>query len=165
MAEATHDRARPWPLSRRAALFGIAGAGLGAVGVWRAWPWIMPLPEGAALSVAEAHAAAVAGEILLIDIRTPGEWARTGVGEGARPLDMRRPDFVDALRRLAGRANDRPVAVICARGVRSARLAERLAEAGFGEIVDVPEGMLGSRAGPGWIAAGLPVRDWAPPEG
>jgi len=162
MTDATQASGQSRLLSRRAALLGIAGAGLAAVGVWRAWPWIMPLPDGAALSVAEAHAAAVAGEILLIDIRTPDEWARTGVGEGARPLDMRRPDFVEALRRLAGPGNDRPVALICARGVRSARMAARLAEAGFGEIIDVPEGMLGSRAGPGWIAEGLPLRDWSP---
>ena len=79
------------------------------------------------------------------------------MGEGAIPIDMRRPDFTDALRaEIVGR-EDVPVALICARGVRSARLSQRLAEAGFTNIIDVPEGMLGSGAGPGWLKRGLPV--------
>jgi hypothetical protein len=36
-------------------------------------------------------------------------------------------------------------------------MSARLAEAGFTGIVDVPEGMLGSSAGPGWLARDLPV--------
>jgi hypothetical protein len=34
----------------------------------------------------------------------------------------------------------------------------RLASAGFTDVLDVPEGMLGSGAGPGWIASALPLR-------
>ncbi|MDF1726501.1 MAG: rhodanese-like domain-containing protein [Sulfitobacter sp.] len=110
------------------------------------------------LSAPDARTAALAGEILLIDIRRPDEWARTGIGEGAQPLDMRRADFALELARLAGAAPDRPLALICARGVRSARMAAQLEAAGFDAILDVPEGMLGSGAGPGWLARGLPVR-------
>lgn len=112
---------------------------------------------GGALSVEEAHARAASGKVLLVDIRRPDEWASTGLGAGAQPLDMRREDFVAALDELAGGDRARPIALICARGVRSARLANRLAQAGFTGIIDVPEGMLGSRAGPGWLRAGLPV--------
>jgi len=112
--------------------------------------------DGTALSVADAHAAATAGDITLIDIRRPDEWARTGVGEGAIPLDMRDPDFPGKLLALAPDP-DAPIALICARGVRSRGLAKRLTDAGFTRIIDVPEGMLGSGAGPGWLAAGLPV--------
>ncbi|MEX0285372.1 MAG: rhodanese-like domain-containing protein, partial [Paracoccaceae bacterium] len=100
----------------------------------------------------------LAGEILLVDIRTPREWHATGIGEGAHPLDMRRDDFETALAQLTGGNRDAPVALICARGVRSARLSNRLTEAGFTQIIDVPEGMLGSAAGPGWVRAGLPVQ-------
>jgi rhodanese-related sulfurtransferase len=107
-------------------------------------------------SAAEAHAMAGRGEALLVDIRRPEEWAATGTGEGAVRLDMRREDFSDRLLKLAG-SRDMPVALICARGVRSAHMANRLAEAGFRTIIDVPEGMLGSAAGPGWIASGLPL--------
>ena len=106
---------------------------------------------------ADAHAAAVAGRILLVDIRRPDEWGRTGIGAGAVPLDMRRSDFTDALLVETKGRRDAPVALSCARGGRSSRLSARLSAAGFTNIIDVPEGMLGSGAGPGWIKTGLPV--------
>ena len=116
------------------------------------------------LTPPEAHAAVRAGDLILVDVRRPDEWAATGIADGAVPIDLRRDDFVDAVRAVraarAGRARggrDVPVAVICARGVRSRRTAAALADAGLTAIVDVPEGMLGSRAGPGWLARGLPV--------
>ena len=120
-----------------------------------------PALSGAILTPVEAHARALSGEITLIDIRRPDEWAATGVGEGAHPLDMRSEDFAARLTRLAGGRNQ-PVAVICARGVRSRRLAETLRQAGFSDILDVPEGMSGSRAGPGWVGRGLPVTPFRP---
>ncbi|WP_170325454.1 rhodanese-like domain-containing protein [Ruegeria arenilitoris] len=113
--------------------------------------------SGGHLSVSDAHEQALSGDILLVDIRTPREWTATGIGEGALPLDMRRDDFEQALTELTGGDRNAPVALICARGVRSARLSNRLSEAGFTNILDVPEGMLGSAAGPGWVRAGLPV--------
>lgn len=113
--------------------------------------------EGA-LSAPDAHAAARSGDVLLIDIRRPDEWALTGVGEGAIPLDMRREDFIDALTVVAGNDPARAIALICARGVRSRHQGAKLKNAGFTQIIDVPEGMLGSGAGPGWIKRGLPVR-------
>ncbi|WP_299635907.1 rhodanese-like domain-containing protein [uncultured Ruegeria sp.] len=119
------------------------------------------IPEdhgGGRISVAVAHEQAVDGRILLVDIRTPREWRASGIGEGAVPLDMRREDFVNALTELTGGNQATPVALICARGVRSAHLSNRLIEAGFTNIIDVPEGMLGSAAGPGWVRAGLPVQ-------
>lgn len=123
-------------------------------------PVLTPAYTGATLSVSQAHEQAVAGEILLIDIRRPDEWRRTGIGEGAVPLDMRRKDFTEALGALVRGGLDKPIALICARGVRSARLSQRLLDAGFTRIIDVPEGMTGSRAGPGWLAANLPTRKY-----
>jgi rhodanese-related sulfurtransferase len=130
-----------------------------AAAVLIAWRMTLIPPDypGGRLSVAEAHAQADDGAVLLVDIRRPDEWRRTGVPEGAVPLDMRRDDFIAALAGLTGEDRSRPVALICARGVRSARLATRLSAAGFTQVRDVPEGMLGSAAGPGWLAAGLPV--------
>lgn len=110
------------------------------------------------MTVQEVYRAARAGDLLLIDIRRPDEWSRTGVGQGAIPIDMRRDDFMRALQAHAAQRQDVPIALICARGVRSARLANRLEAAGFSQIIDVPEGMLGSQAGPGWLAQNLPVR-------
>lgn len=146
-------------LSRRLMLAagGLALAGAAGAGGIVAWLRRRPF-EGGTLTAEDAHARAVAGDIWLIDIRRPDEWQETGVGVGAIPLDMRRPDFVTRLRSLTAEAPTRPVALICARGVRSSQLGVRLQDSGFGILLDVPEGMLGSRAGPGWIARDLPVQ-------
>ncbi len=146
-------------LSRRAVLGGLAGlATLGAgYAIWRRIP---PPYEGGKLSVAQAFDAASGGAVLLVDIRTPREWRQTGLPQGGVPLDMRRKDFIQELTALAGGDTARPIALICARGVRSARLSRQLSAAGFTRIIDVPQGMLGSGAGPGWIASGLPVVPW-----
>lgn len=146
-------------LSRRRVLLGIVAGGFAVAG-WRIWRRIPPDYAGDALSAPEAFEGARDNALLLIDIRTPREWHASGVGAGATPLDMRRPDFETALRELAGGDPHRPIALICARGVRSARLANRLAQAGFSNIIDVPEGMLGSKAGPGWVRRELPVVVW-----
>lgn len=112
--------------------------------------------DAATLTVAEAYQRAQSGEILLIDIRRPEEWAATGIPAGAVAIDMRRDDFTETLAAARGESAA-PVALICARGVRSRRLTNRLNDAGIGPVIDVPGGMLGSFAGPGWLAAELPV--------
>ncbi|WP_171174687.1 rhodanese-like domain-containing protein [Ruegeria sp. HKCCD8929] len=144
--------------TRRWVLLGAAAvAGTWAVREYRLTP---PDYAGGKLSVSNAHRSAVAGEVVLIDIRTPREWRASGIGEGAHPIDMRRADFVQALTAVVGPDRSQPIALICARGVRSARLSLHLTEAGFTNIIDVPEGMLGSRAGPGWVRVGLPLHDY-----
>lgn len=143
-------------LTTRRALLAGGAAALAASGGYLWWAR-MPF-DGATIDPPTAHRMAIAGDLLLIDIRRPDEWAATGIGEGANPLDMRRDDFVAALTDLAGGEKGRQIALICARGVRSNRVAQRLIDAGFTRIIDIPEGMLGSAAGPGWLQRGLPVR-------
>lgn len=113
--------------------------------------------KGGNLTPPEAHALATSGQITLIDVRRPDEWAKTGSAQGAHRLDLRRKDFIPQVLKLAGGDTSAPVAVICARGIRSRRMSRALKKAGFTNIIDVPEGMLGSRAGPGWIARKLPL--------
>ncbi|MEX0283143.1 MAG: rhodanese-like domain-containing protein [Paracoccaceae bacterium] len=146
-------------LSRRSVL-GMAVLGAGVAAATFRYVRAAPEYEGGSLLVDEAYGRAVAGTITLIDIRRPDEWNATGVGEGAHPIDMRRDDFINALEQVAGPDRTQPIALICARGVRSARLSKRLTQAGFTQIIDVPEGMLGSAAGPGWLARDLPT--WKP---
>lgn len=104
-----------------------------------------------------AHQLAAEGKITLVDIRRPDEWAKTGSGEHAVRLDLRRDDFIAELDKLVGGDRSAPLALICARGVRSARENNKLIAAGFTNVIDVPEGMLGNKRGPGWIKRGLPL--------
>jgi len=152
------------PVTRRQILaFAVVGAAVAAVS-WQVVEF-RPANAGGSLSVREAHDQAVAGDIILIDIRRPDEWKKTGVGIGAHPIDMRRKDFIAALTEVAGPDRTRPIALMCARGVRSARMSKRLSAAGYTNIIDVPEGMLGSAAGPGWLARDLPTRAYEEPRG
>lgn len=151
--------------SRRNIVVGGAAA-LGVGGTVFASKWFnvfADASEQGALTVETAFQQATDGDIYLIDIRRPDEWKRTGVAEPAILLDMRRKDFQDILRSVFDQSGPRPVALICARGVRSNRMNTRLVSAGFKDILDVPEGMLGSGAGPGYIRQALPLR--APTEG
>lgn len=109
------------------------------------------------MSVADAMAAAEKGEIVLIDIRRPDEWADTGIGKGAIPLDMRGPDFAATVVKIHQANPDRPVALICAAGGRSGYVTQFLEQKGVTGIIDVAEGMFGSAAGQGWLKEGLPV--------
>lgn len=137
-------------------LLGAAGLATGGA-IAAQWFNILADNGGTALSPPDVHRAALAGDVVLIDIRRPDEWRRTGLGEGAIPIDMRRPDFEEALGLHTQGDRARPVALICARGVRSRHLSERLLAAGYTRIIDVPEGMLGSGAGPGWLRRDLPL--------
>jgi rhodanese-related sulfurtransferase len=141
-------------LSRRTFLLVGTAALAAAAG---SYPLVYPAIAGPTLDAHSAFQKAAAGDILLIDIRRPDEWQSTGTGKGAHRIDLRDPDFIDVLTELAEGDRTRPIALICARGVRSARTANLLAENGFTGIINVPEGMLGSSDGPGWIARGLPL--------
>lgn len=151
----TSDPATAGRIGRRALLG--AALLLGAAGVY-ALDRRFRFPQGPEIDPPAAHRRATTGDLLLIDIRRPDEWAATGIGAGAQLLDMRREDFTGALLALAAGDRGAPIALICARGVRSARLAARLRGAGFTAVLDVAEGMLGGATGPGWIARGLPLR-------
>jgi len=115
------------------------------------------------LTAHEAANRAARGEILLIDIRSPKEWRKTGIGAYAVPLSMHEPGFMDALARRVGKNHSRQIALICARGRRSRLMTLRLAAAGYRDVYDVSEGMLGSSAGPGWIAQGLAMKRYPGP--
>lgn len=117
-----------------------------------------PVSAAEKLAADRASAAALANDIVLIDIRTPAEWADTGVPDAAEALDMRDPDFLTKLQAITAAAPSRPVALICATGGRSAFVVSELEKRGYSGLLDVSEGMFGSNAGPGWLARDLPVR-------
>lgn len=112
---------------------------------------------GLNLGPEEALAKAKAGEILLIDIRTPSEWRQTGVAPEAHRIDMTDPRFVERLLQDMGGDKSAPIALICRTGNRSGYVQQQLQKMGFSQVYNVPEGMAGSRSGPGWVRRGLPV--------
>ena len=109
------------------------------------------------LSPEEALAKSRSGEILLIDIRTPSEWRQTGVAPEAHRIDMTDPRFVERLLQDMGGDKSAPIALICRTGNRSGYVQQQLQKMGFSQVYNVPEGMAGSRSGPGWVRRGLPV--------
>lgn len=118
------------------------------------------LPAQAAetvISTPDAYVAAKAGNIILVDIRTPPEWKQTGIAEGAIALDMTDKSFVDSLVRLRAAYPDKPIALICRTGNRSGHVFKVLNKQGFDGLMDVSEGMAGGPNGKGWIPRGLPV--------
>ncbi len=141
------------------AAMAVSVTGATAYGLHR-WRLIPQDHDARRIDPAQAHSESAAGDIHLIDIRRPDEWQRTGIAASAIPIDMRRDDFIAALDRATGGDRSAPIALICAAGVRSARMTAQLSKAGFTGITDIPEGMSGSAAGPGWLKRDLPVIPW-----
>ena len=119
--------------------------------------------SGDVVSADEALVRAETGEVLLIDVRSPQEWGQTGVPKGAHQVTIHDPrglaGFISAIKVEVGGDLDMPIAVICARGNRSTLAQKVLTEAGFTNVLNVREGMLGSPSGPGWLSRRLPVDD------
>ena len=112
----------------------------------------------------EAHRAAQSGQIILVDIRRPEEWVQTGVADGAIGLDMTSEEFVESLVALRMANPEKPLALICRTGNRTGHVTTLLAQQGFPGLIDVQEGMVGGRYGPGWLKRGLPIYDGSPDE-
>lgn len=115
------------------------------------------LAENAIKSAPIAAQELAEGEIILLDIRSPGEWKQTGLAKGAWPVSMHTPDFGAQLQSIFEKYRPDQVALICATGGRTAHVIDVLAKNGITGLIDVSEGMHGNAKGPGWIARGMPV--------
>jgi len=104
--------------------------------------------SGGIITASEAFKRASDGSIVLVDIRLPTEWKDTGIGINAVPITMHQnfSNFVDELTKVAG-ADKRPIALICAEGVRSSAMQEMLMQYSFKGVINVGEGMMGSKTG------------------
>ena len=129
---------------------------IAATGVALALP-AAALASAGTISAQEANTRMQAGELILIDVRTPPEWQQTGVAQGAWMLDMTHRNFGGWLMAALERNPNRQIAIICRTGNRTGRLIEVLKENGIEGVLDVTEGMVGGPRGTGWIPAGLPV--------
>lgn len=114
--------------------------------------------EPAVIDAPAAFAEQQSGALVLIDVRRPNEWRATGLPAGAVGATLQDADFIDEVLTALDGDRTRPVALICRRGKRSAEAAEILERAGFTDVRNVEEGLVGRRgAGPGWRARGLPI--------
>ena len=115
----------------------------------------------ATLSAPEAYAEAQTGKLTLIDIRRPDEWRQTGVAQGAIRVNMLHPQGPQGfVRQVLAEVDGNlaaPIGLICRTGNRTTHMQKALQEAGFTNVYHIPEGMVGSSAGPGWVARGLPL--------
>ncbi|OZB16409.1 MAG: hypothetical protein B7X53_08960 [Hyphomonas sp. 34-62-18] len=105
------------------------------------------------LSAREAHDRLSAGEITLIDVRTPQEWRETGTAPGAHRITLQDKDFLKQVMQAAG-GFEAPVAFICRSGQRSGQAAAQARAVGFTGVYNVAGGMEGPG---GWLAERLPV--------
>jgi len=98
--------------------------------------------------------------LVMIDVRTEGEWEQSGVATGAIPISMLDPQFLDKLAEVQAQNPGKNIAFICASGRRSTIVQTRLSDMGFSDIYSVYGGTTGSSSSPGWIGEGLPVTPW-----
>jgi rhodanese-related sulfurtransferase len=103
------------------------------------------------LAVQEAHAAWSAGELAIVDCREQDEHDATRI-EGVPLIPM--SEFLARVDELPG---DRPLAIICRSGSRSAQVADYLTATGeHGEVANVEGGIIA------WAAGGLPYQGEPP---
>lgn len=108
------------------------------------------------VSVRDAHEAARAGRMVIVDIRRPDEWAESGVAEGAIRLNMLDPDFPQRLVALKQQSGDKELGIICRTANRTDYVQKAFARHNF-RLVNIRGGMAGNPEDQGWIDAGLPV--------
>lgn len=115
--------------------------------------------QPAKMTAVDAYTAVSNKELILLDIRSPGEWKETGVAQGAWPVTMHDPSFSTNLQRIIGQHPNTPIGLICATGGRSHYVADVLEKNGLTGVIDISEGMFGNGTNPGWIAHKLPIVD------
>ena len=101
------------------------------------------------------------GQVTIIDIRRPDEWRQSGLPAGAERATVRLSrgpnEFLHKIAKLAQGDKSKPIALICAAGVRSGYAAKLLASRGYTQVMEISEGMLGNGHGAGWLARDLPI--------
>ena len=61
------------------------------------------------ISAGEASAKATTGELLIIDVRTSGEWRETGVPRGAARANIFEANFLKRVKQAVGADLSRPI--------------------------------------------------------
>ena len=95
----------------------------------------------------EAQALIDTGEVKLLDVRTPEEFAEGHIA-GAENIDFYAADFADQIGALD---QGEKYVVYCRSGNRSGQATALMADKGFGSVTDVDGGIVA------WETAGLPT--------
>lgn len=139
-------------LTRRIFVAGIAGFGLATAFAG------MALAENPGdISDKEALQRQQAGQMIIVDVRTPPEWAETGVPQDAITVDMQDPAFVQKMVELRLANPDLEIGFMCRSSNRSSQVQKALSQAGFDRVYSIVGGMSGNGEATGWIADGLPT--------
>jgi rhodanese-related sulfurtransferase len=89
---------------------------------------------------------------LIVDVRTPDEWAATGVPAGAALIPL--PEFEQ--RAPNELPKDKEIYVICNSGNRSQVAAQILTQSGYQNVININGGIQN------WLLAGLPTEPYTP---
>lgn len=100
------------------------------------------------LSPDDFHSSVADSAVQLVDVRTPEEYAEQHL-PGAINIDVYEEDFIGQCKACLDK--DRPVAVYCRSGKRSANAAGLLREAGFKRVLNLDGGITA------WLDAAKPV--------
>jgi rhodanese-related sulfurtransferase len=109
--------------------------------------WPMLQRRGAKVSLLRATQLINQGKTLILDVREPAEFAAGHVRESKNIPLKELPQKVGELDKFKAK----PVIVVCASGVQSARATGLLQKAGFGEVFSLDGGLTA------WQAQGLPT--------
>jgi len=110
------------------------------------WPFVRSRAAGPALSTLEATQLINSRNAVVIDVRTPEEFA-TGSLPGARNIPVDKFD-----QKMRDIKKDKPLIVVCASSSRAGKAATQLRASGYGEVYVLAGGLAA------WREAGLPVR-------
>lgn len=107
------------------------------------------------------------GQAVLVDVRTPEEWAQVGMPElgsiGKKVVALTwgagsEAEFIHGLEQAVPNKAT-PLFFICRSGMRSQKAAELAAQAGYETLTNVVDGFEDKHGpGTGWKACGLPVK-------
>jgi phage shock protein E len=101
------------------------------------------------VGVTEASELLAGGDRIVIDVRTPQEFAE-GRLAGARMIDIQSPTFAQEIGELDP---DASYIVYCRTANRSAGARQLMTELGFRDVADIEGGVVA------WSAAGLPLEN------
>lgn len=92
------------------------------------------------ISAEEAHSQQVAGELVIVDIRQPNEWAQTGIPAGSYRITLGTQNFAPQIKGLAEENPDSKIALFCASGMRSGSAIGQLKAAGIENLYNIKGG-------------------------